>query len=55
VARLGGGLRRPTHTRGAELEALIGCRCKMLPMHERELPKNAPCRGIWLPRLQRER
>jgi hypothetical protein len=27
----------------------------MLPMHERDLPENAPRRGIWLARLQRER
>jgi hypothetical protein len=27
----------------------------MLPLHERDLPENAPCHGIWLPRLQWER
>jgi hypothetical protein len=27
----------------------------MLPLHKRDLPENAPCCGIWLPWLQRER
>jgi hypothetical protein len=27
----------------------------MLPLHEWELPENAPRQGIWLPQLQRER
>jgi hypothetical protein len=27
----------------------------MLLLHERDLSENAPCRGIWLPQLQRER
>jgi hypothetical protein len=45
----------PPIPEGAELEALIGRRWQMLPMHEQELPENAPRRGIWLPRLQRER
>jgi hypothetical protein len=45
----------PPIPEGAELEALIGRRWQMLPMYERELPENAPRRGIWLPRLQRER
>jgi hypothetical protein len=40
---------------GAELETLISRRWQMLRMHERELSKNAPCQGIWLSRLQRER
>jgi hypothetical protein len=39
----------------AELEALIGRRWQMLPLHEREMPENAPRQGIWLSRLQRER
>jgi hypothetical protein len=39
----------------AELKALIGRRWQMLPIHERELPENAPRPGIWLPRLQWER
>jgi hypothetical protein len=41
----------PPIPEGAELKALIGRRWQMLPMHERELPENAPRRGIWLPRL----
>jgi hypothetical protein len=45
----------PPIREGAELEALIGRRWQMLPMHERERPENAPRQGIWLPRLQRER
>jgi hypothetical protein len=39
----------------AELKALIGRRWQMLPIHEWELPENAPRPGIWLPRLQWER
>jgi hypothetical protein len=45
----------PPISDGAELKALIGRRWQMLPLHERELPENAPREGIWLPRLQRER
>jgi hypothetical protein len=45
----------PSIPEGAELDALIGWRWQMLPIHERELPENAPHPGIWLPRLQRER
>jgi hypothetical protein len=41
----------PPIPEGAELDALIGRRWQMLPMHERELPENAPRHGIWLPRL----
>jgi hypothetical protein len=46
------GYAAPPIPEGAELEALIGRRWQMLPMHERE---NAPRRGIWLSWLQRER
>jgi hypothetical protein len=44
----------PPIPEGAELKALIGRRWQMLLVHERELPENAPRRGIWLLRLQRE-
>jgi hypothetical protein len=40
---------------GPELDALIGRRWQMLPIHERDLPENAARPAIWLPRLQRER
>jgi hypothetical protein len=33
----------PLIPNGAELEALISRRWQMLPLHERELPENAPC------------
>jgi hypothetical protein len=36
----------PPMSEGADLEALIGRRWQMLPMHERELPENAPRQGI---------
>jgi hypothetical protein len=36
----------PPIPKGAELQALIGCRWQMLPMHERELPENAPRNSI---------
>jgi hypothetical protein len=45
----------PPIPEGAKLEALIGRRWQMLPIHEWELPENAPRLGIWLPRLQQER
>jgi hypothetical protein len=45
----------PPIREGTELEALIGHRWQMRPMHERDLPENRPRQGIWLPRLQRER
>jgi hypothetical protein len=45
----------PPIPEGAELEDLIGRRWQMLPLHEWDLPKNVPRRGIWLPGLQRER
>jgi hypothetical protein len=45
----------PPISEGTELDDLIGRRWQMLPLHERELPENAPRCGIWLPRLQRER
>jgi hypothetical protein len=45
----------PPIPEGGELDNLIGRRWQILPMHERELPENAPRHGIWLPRLQRER
>jgi hypothetical protein len=45
----------PPMSDGAELDALIGRCWQMLPLHEGELPKNAPHQGIWLPRLKRER
>jgi hypothetical protein len=45
----------PPIPEGPELDALIGRRWQMLPIHERELPENAPRPGIWLSRLQRER
>jgi hypothetical protein len=50
-----GGYTIPPIPGGTELEALIGRRWQMLPIHERELPENVPRPGIWLPRLQRER
>jgi hypothetical protein len=39
----------PSIPEGAELEDLIGHHWQMLPMHERELPENAPHKGIWMP------
>jgi hypothetical protein len=36
----------PLIPEGAELDALIGRRWQMLPIHERELPENAPRPGI---------
>jgi hypothetical protein len=49
---LAAGYAVPPIPDGAELEALIGRRWQMLPMHERE---NTPRQDIWLSRLQRER
>jgi hypothetical protein len=52
---LAAGYAIPPISEGTELKDLIGRRWQMLPPHERDLPENAPCCGIWLPRLQRER
>jgi hypothetical protein len=52
---LAAGYAVPPIPEGAELDALIGRRWQMLPMHEWELPENAPRHGIWLSRLQWER
>jgi hypothetical protein len=48
------GYTAPLIPEGAELKALIARRWQILPMHERELPENAPHQGIWLPRLRQD-
>jgi hypothetical protein len=46
------GYAAPPVLEGAELKALIGHRWQMLPMHEQELPENAPhCSGSGRPSL----